>query len=240
MKGDAKVARDYYWSRGKQSLFKKEKIKLYESGSMVIVEYVFPEHRGKKINQKHINAYLAEGGYWIDVHLSKMNHQEGPNDPLQRVLQTTRINRPYTPDAYDYFAYGTMYYRQKDYKKAIPQYEKAINLEKQKRTLDRKEWIILVDQLGMSYGTRGDLNRSKQLFEWAITKEPDYPLFYYNLACAHSEMNKCRDALRNLSVAYKVTHNLQPGQYMPDTMKDSSFKKCLEDRQFRAEVEKMK
>ncbi len=240
MKGDAKIARDHYWNRGKNSPFKKEKIKLYESGSKALVEYVFPEHRGKQINQKHINAYLSEDGYWIDVHVSQMNHREGSNDPLQQVIKTIRINRSYIPDALDYFAYGNWNYRKKNYRKAIAHYEKALGLEKQKRTLGRKEWIVLVDQLGMSYGISGDLDKSKQLFEWAVTREPDYPMFYYNLACAHAEMNRCEDALRNLSVAFKVKHTMLPGERMPDAMKDSSLRRCLENRQFRTEVERMK
>lgn len=128
-----------------------------------------------------------------------------------------------------------MNYRKKNYKKAIPHYERTLNLEEQKRALGRNEWIVLVDQLGMSYSISGDLSRSKQLFEWVVTREPDYPMFYYNLACAHAEMNRCEDAIRNFGVEFKVKHNMLPGGHMPDVMKDSSFRRCLENLQFRTE-----
>ncbi|MDD5707599.1 MAG: hypothetical protein PHR35_16885 [Kiritimatiellae bacterium] len=43
-KGDSKACRDYYWSRARQSPFKKEQIGLRESGPMAIVEYIVPDY----------------------------------------------------------------------------------------------------------------------------------------------------------------------------------------------------
>ena len=175
-KGDSKACRAYYWNRAKQSPFKKEQISMRESGPLAVVEYVFPGHLGIEMNQKNANAYLAEGQYWIDVHLSKTGYKVGNEDPFQPILKDIRINRTYVPTASDRFDFGNIYYRQKNYKKAATQYANALELEKQKPSLPRNTWIVLVDQLGMSYGISGDLAQSKQLYEWAVIKEPEYPM----------------------------------------------------------------
>ena len=70
--GGSRECRDYYWKRMKDSPFKKEQIKIYESVGVPVVEYVVPEYRGVRVNQKNIYAYLVEGGYWIEVHISKI------------------------------------------------------------------------------------------------------------------------------------------------------------------------
>ena len=238
--GGAKECRQFYWNKGKQSPFKKEQIKMYEIGPIAAVEYLVPENRGVKINQQNINAYLAEGGYWIDVHLSKSDYKAGAEDPLQSVVKSIRINRAYTPGVKELLGYGAMYYMKKDYKSAARQYEKALELEKKKATLDRKLWKYLVDQLGMSYGISGELAKSKQLYEWAIKEEPEFPMFYYNLACTNAEMGNKNEALNNLRMAFKYKGNMLPGETLPDPKNDSSFKKYLADKQFSAELDKMK
>ncbi|MBM4143560.1 MAG: hypothetical protein FJ225_08235 [Lentisphaerae bacterium] len=239
-KGDSKACRDHYWSRAKQSPFKKEQIGMRESGPMAIVEYIVPDYLGKELRQKNLNAYLAEGDYWMDVHLSKTGYKTGDEDPFLPVLKGIRINRTYVPTASDRFDFGNIYYHQKDYKKAAMQYEKALELEKQKPSLPRTLWLVLVDQLGMSYGISGDLAKSQHLYEWAVTKEPEYPMFYYNLACSFAEMGKQDNAIKNLRLAFKYNGNSIPGESVPDPRTDSSFEKYLNNPEFKAALEQMK
>jgi tetratricopeptide (TPR) repeat protein len=239
-KGDSKECRNYYWTKAKNSPLKKEQIKLSEAGPIALVEYVVPDYLGTKVNQRNVNAYLSKDGYWIDVHLSITDHKSGANDRMQPILQNIRINVSYKPSASDFFAYGNLYFGRKDYMKAALQYEKALNLENKKPTFDRKMWIVLVDQLGMSYGIAGDLAKSKQLYEWAITKEPEYPMFFYNLACVYGEMGKADDALHNLLIANKFKNNMLPYESLPDPRTDSSFRECLKNKHFSAELHKMK
>ncbi|MDD4870106.1 MAG: hypothetical protein PHR77_06065 [Kiritimatiellae bacterium] len=235
-KGDSKACREYYWNRAKQSPIKKEQISMHETGSIAVVEYIATEYLGRKTNQKNLNAYLAEGEYWIDVHLSKTD-DEGT---LQSILKSIRINPTYIPTASDRFDFGNIYFKQKNYKKAVTQYENAFVLEKQKSSLPRNTWIVLVDQLGMSYGISGDLAKSKQLLKWAISKEPEYPMFYYNLACTFAEMDNFEEALQNLRLAYKYKHNSLPGESVPNPRTDSSFAKYLSNPVFSTELNKMK
>ena len=133
-----------------------------------------------------------------------------------------------------------MYYRSKNYKDAALQYEKAMALEKRSRSLASDLWKVLVDQLGMSYGLSGELTKAKTLFEWAITQEPEYPMFYYNLACAFAEMGNRDQTLKNLRMAYKYKRNMIYGENFPDPKRDSSFNKYLQDKYFSAEIGKMR
>ena len=67
----------------------------------------------------------------------------------------------------------------------------------------------------------GDLARSRALANRAIQADPDYPLNYYNLACADAEEGK----------------NTLPGESMPDPTQDDSIMKLKPDRAFWSFVE---
>lgn len=237
--GGSKECREYYWATAEKSHFKKEQIRKYESGPISVVEYIVPEHMGVKVNQKHVNAYLAEGDYWIDVHLSKAAHRIDENDPFLPILKKIQINRDYVPTVVDRFQYGNIYYRAKDYRKAAFHYGKALELDKRETSLGRSIWKVLVDQLGISYGISGELPKAKDLFEWAITQEPEYAMFHYNLACAFAEMGNREQALNSLRMAIKYKENILPGESFPDPKEDSSFTKYLQDNDFRTEFDKI-
>jgi tetratricopeptide (TPR) repeat protein len=195
---------------------------------------------GYKVNQKNLNAYIAEGDYWIDVHLSMTDYKAEGNDTFLPILKHIRINKDYVPSALEHFQKGTLYYNGKDYKRAAFHYEKALELDKHQTSLNRDIWKMLIVQLGISYGISGELAKAKHLLEWAITQEPEYPLFHYNLACAFAEMGNPEQALNSLRMAYKYKGNILPGLSFPDPKEDSSFSKYLQDKDFRAELDKMR
>lgn len=238
--GTPKEWRDNYWNSIKKNPLKKKQVKMYDAGEMPIMEYMIPEYLGLKVNQKHLHAFLTRENYWVHVHLSKVLFKAGGEELFQPILSSLKINESYTPTAFDLFQFGNLPFLRKDFQGAIPYYQKALELDKHRKSLDREGWILLVDQLGMSYGLSGDLVKAKELYEWAITQEPKYPMFFYNLACTYAEMNKMDEALRNLRLAYKYKRHVLPGQTFPDPKSDSSFKKYANNKIFIAELQKMK
>ena len=88
---------------------------------------------------------------------------------------------------------------------------------------------VLIDQLGMAYGLSGDLEMARAPLESAIQKTPEYPLNYYNLACAFAEEDDENKALANLSLAFQHKDNVLKGEKMPDPRTDSSFEKYVRD-----------
>ena len=135
---------------------------------------------------------------------------------------------------------GSAHYLRRNFKKAIGPYQKALDLEKQKRTLEQTLWRVLVDNLGMSYGISGNLKVAKETFEYGISEDPDYPMFYYNMACTYGEMDNMEKAIEYLRLAFAKKDNMIPGEKFPDPAKDSSFARFADNEKFIAALKEMK
>jgi tetratricopeptide (TPR) repeat protein len=127
---------------------------------------------------------------------------------------------------------GSTYYMKGDYKKAIKPYQKALDLEKKQPSMDSTFTKVLIDNLGMSYGISGDLAKSKEIFEYGISWDSQYPMFYYNLACTYAEMDKIDSSIVYLKKAFQYKDNVILGEEMPDPATDSSFKRYLKEEKF--------
>lgn len=88
------------------------------------------------------------------------------------------------PSNVDFCAYlGHSLFRQQKYAAAIAPYEKLLDLERQGKALPERTRRIIVDQLAMAYGISGQASKAHELLEKAVSRDPEYPLNYYNLAC---------------------------------------------------------
>lgn len=59
---------------------------------MPLVEYFGPRVGSAPLdNQRHVNAYMAHDGIWIDIHLSKMDFKPADRVLFDRVLDSIRI-----------------------------------------------------------------------------------------------------------------------------------------------------
>lgn len=145
--------------------------------------------------------------------------QQTPAHPSREVMQ--------------YLREGSAYFINREYKKSIGPYSMALELEKNQPTLDKNLWRVLVDNLGMAYGVSGDLKKAKETFEYGLSKDVAYPMFYYNLACTYAEMDDLENCIVNLKLAFKYKENMMPGEQMPDPARDSSFQRFLGNQHFR-------
>jgi tetratricopeptide (TPR) repeat protein len=136
------------------------------------------------------------------------------------------------PETMEYLRQGSVLYLEGEYKKAISPYQKALDLEKEKPTLDKTLWRVLVDNLGMSYGISGDLKKAKLTFEYGLSKDPKYPMFHYNMACTYAEMEDVDKAIVYLKQAFEYKENMIKGEPMPDPSTDSSFQRFLKNEKF--------
>lgn len=132
----------------------------------------------------------------------------------------------------NYVGEGSASFLKGDYKSAIKPYQKALDLEDKYPTLEKSIWRVLVDNLGMSYGISGDLKKAKETFEYGLSKDPDYPMFHYNMACTFAEMNDENNAIVYLKTAFKNKENMIAGEVMPDPSNDSSFTRFMNDEKF--------
>ena len=113
-------------------------------------------------------------------------------------------------------------YQHQMFKAAAPIFEQALvklGDDNAQQTMRR----VTTDQAGMSYGMSGDIPKARAIFEAASAKDPDYPMYYYNLACADAEEKNLADARFHLQQAFARKSNMLPGEKFPDPTKDDSF-----------------
>ena len=92
----------------------------------------------------------------------------------------------------------------------------------------------------MAYGITGDLDKAKETFEYGISKDADYPMFYYNMACTYGEKDDMDKTIEYLKLAFDRRENMIPGENMPDPATDSSFQRFMKDEKFKAALKELK
>ena len=60
------------------------------------------------------------------------------------------------------------------------------------------------------------MKQAHTLLDEAIKQDPEYPLNYYNLACAYAEEGNKTGALTNLSLAFERKEHMLKGEKMRD------------------------
>lgn len=145
-----------------------------------------------------------------------------------------------SPAVMAYMKEGSAFYLKNDFKSAIGPYGKALELEKKQSSLDKALWHVLVDNLGMSYGITGDLKKAKETFEYGLSKDDKYPMFYYNLACTYAEMNDLENTITQLKRAFEYRQNMLAGESIPDPAKDDSFQRFMRNERFLAVLNELK
>jgi tetratricopeptide (TPR) repeat protein len=224
--------RDSLEAKTKHPPIKIQDVRYSRSGEIDIMRYMVKEFRGQIVNQENVFACQFYDGAYIDLHVSKINYTSADEPLLLDVLNSLRIDKMERSST-ELFQQGSRFYLQQDYKSAIKTYSQALELEKTDPKLNRPLWYVLIDNLGMSYGITGDLQKARETFEYGISRDATYPLFYYNLACTYAESNDAARAESYLKKAFDNKANVLPGETMPDPTRDDSFSKLMNNKEFR-------
>ncbi len=237
----AENCRGKWWPMTARSApLKREEFRQYDRDGAAVVEYMIPEFRGNTIHQKSLHAYLGANDLCAEVHLSKDQFVREDQRAFDDILSTVRL----LPDESihleghadeekkRYLAEGSRFYLEDNYKSAAEHYQKALDLEKRDRTLSRNVFRVLVDNLGMSYGLTKKYSMAKETLLYGISQDPEYPLFYYLMACTYGEQGLMDGSIEQLDLAFKYKANVIPGESLPDPLKDDSFRKFSHDKRF--------
>lgn len=127
---------------------------------------------------------------------------------------------------------GQSLFRQQKFAEAVVPFEKARELEAGGKRLTSDQHRIVLDQLVMSLGESGDLKKVHALLDEAIRQDPEYPLNYYNLACAYAGEGNKPKMLANLALAFQHKDHVLTGEQMPDPRTDDSFQNYVHDPDF--------
>jgi tetratricopeptide (TPR) repeat protein len=235
--GSSATCRQSLENKTKHPPFKIQDVRFSRSGDVDVMEYMVPE-AGMPVNQKSIFACEFYDNTYIDLHISKVKYGTADDHLFSEVLNSMHVDR-LQRSSMELVQQASLLYLQHDYKNAIEPYSRAVELEKANPQLGKPLWYVLIDNLGISYGITGDLQKAKETLDYGVSKDPTYPLFYYNLACTYAEMDDVAEASAYLKKAFDYKANTLPGEGMPDPTTDDSFKKLMQGQQFRELAESL-
>jgi tetratricopeptide (TPR) repeat protein len=198
---------------------------------VALVSYTSQGRGGKTVYM--MRGFVATGDICGDLEFYSDAPIAAEDGDLRKVFSSYRLEAGYIPGFVDSLLYAQILYQHEMYKAAAPIFEQALTqLEGAGRPDTRTMRRAVTDQSGMAYGMSGDIAKARALFEAAIARDPDYPLYYYNLACADAEEKKLADAQVHLQQAFARKANVIPGEVMPDPSKDDSFLPYRDDKEF--------
>ncbi len=174
----------------------------------------------------------------LEFYGDKPIHAADPN--LRRVFAGFRLDPNYAPHFEDVFLYAQMLYNSHKFAAAGPLFEEALTKVQTAQGVDVKTMTrVLTDQAGMSYGISGNTAEARSILEQAAVSDPDYPMYYYNLACADAQEHKLDDARKHLQQAFDRKANMINGESIPDPTQDDSFTPYRNNKQFWSFVESL-
>jgi hypothetical protein len=209
---------------------------------ITVVNYTTEDRSGKTLYT--VRAFVATGDMCGDLELYSNTSIKPDDADLKKILASYELDAGYFPKFTDILLYAQVLYKAQMYKAAAPIFEMALaklHENPESSNLDPKTMRrVVIDHAGMSYGMSGDIPKARAIFEKAIAEDPDYPMYYYNLACADAEEKKLSDARNHLQQAFARKANGIPGEEMPDPATDDSFTLCRDNKDFWTFVEGLK
>jgi len=207
-----------------------------------LVSYTAPGPDGRPVYS--VRGFVATGDICGDLEVYSDTPISADDAVLKKIFASYRLDESYSPQFNDVFLYAQILYQERMYKAAGPIFEAALVKLKEnpgmasKMLRDTKTARrVVTDQAGMAYGMSGDITKARSLFEKAIVEDPDYPMYYYNLACADAEEKNLAAARNHLQQAFARKANVISGESMPDPTKDDSFLPYRSNKEFWAFLE---
>ena len=190
-------------------------------------------------NLSAIRAFVASGNLCGDLTFSMhqpITKQIVPMQKVKDILQTIQFDPAANPTFQDALLYATLEWNHHQLEGATYAYKAALKLVDSSD--DPVKWRrVVTDQLSMSLGMAGDLKQSRAVNEAAIERDPLYPMYYYDLACADAEAGDAAAARTHLQQAFARKGNTLPGETMPDPASDDSILKLKGNKDFWAFVQ---
>jgi tetratricopeptide (TPR) repeat protein len=185
-----------------------------------------------------LRAFVASGDLCGDLLFNAADVQPGDEaayrltmETAKQTLLTLTFEPSYKPTFKDAFAYAGVENMKHQYAGAAAAYRAALAMVNQSDD-PLKFRRVVTDELSMALGISGDLKGSREVNEAAIAKDPEYPLYYYNLSCADAEAGDPKAARTHLQLAFDRRSHTLKGETFPDPTEDDSLQKLRKDDAF--------
>jgi hypothetical protein len=195
-----------------------------------LVKYTDRGSNGKTTYMER--AFVATGDICGDLEFYSDNPITDEN-ALRGIFSSYQLDPTYVPKFSDAFIYGQILYNSHKYAAAASIFELALAKLREHPEGDVKTMTrVVTDQAGMAYGISGNISKSREIFEKAIGGDPDYPIYYYNLACGDAAEKNLAAARVHLQQAFDRKANVLQGETIPDPTKDDSFLPYRDNKEF--------
>ena len=232
---------------------KRENLEQTTVGQTARVTYMVPDYNGAPVRQKNVHDYLGSRDLCAEVRIAKILFTPADQQLFDDVLNSVRLlpeesasgdspnkaNDDLFQGSKSPLFDGTMAYLDRDFTTAATELQQALDAEKQKSTVSRSDFHLLIDNLAISYRFIQKPEKSKEVLDYGISKDPEYPLFHYDMACYYGVQGKMDQALDELRLNYKYKGNLGTSDHMSDPLQDSCFGKFLKNKKFVSAVQQM-
>jgi tetratricopeptide (TPR) repeat protein len=183
-----------------------------KEGTLAVAEYFTNSRRGKWFM---VRAFAATEDLCADIEFSSQHEISEATPVVKEALASVSFEPGAKQDFQGLFSYATVLFRHEMPKPAAPIYEQALSALPADDVNGR--WRrVATDQAVMAYGMSGDLTKARALANRAIQADPEYPLNYYNLACADAEEGDAAQAKIHLQEAFDRRKKTLPGESLPD------------------------
>jgi tetratricopeptide (TPR) repeat protein len=203
---------------------------------LAVASYRIAKVGSTPLNQENVFAFSGTTDTCFEIHLSKTSYTSSDTSLFDDALDSFLFEPTYTPRAADYGVIATLFFNfLHDFPSAAIYYQRAFDtLPKEQVTAPSATILgrITVMQLAMTYGITGDLARSRAINQAAIVRDPDFPMYYYELACADAEQGNAGAARNHLQQAFDRRKNMPPNLPMPDPTQDDSILKLKSNPEF--------
>jgi len=219
--------------------------KLKDGHSLAVASYLLASAGSIPLEQQNVFGFVGNAKTCAEIHLSIVKYTAAKQPLIDEALDAFTYDPGYAPTSLDYAALGAIFYSAaQNYTASAVYYQRALDTASVLANNPTGDDPVaysryLTDQLSMSYGMSGDLKHSRAVNEAAIARDPLYPLYYYNLACADAEEGHAAAARTHLEQAFARRANTLKGETLPDPTKDDSILKLKNDTDFWAFVESL-
>jgi hypothetical protein len=91
--------RSLYWSNPGPFIENPQSVEQFEQNGFAIVKFVVPSVRGLQVNQLNYSGHTVRDGYWVDMHLSKVQSQKGDEALMSGFVKAVSFQQKSAPAA---------------------------------------------------------------------------------------------------------------------------------------------